>query len=126
MPDQITQLLDQIEQADALATPGPWRSHQKPEWLNSFVYVQEPLEDIALNMGTAEDAYFVALSRTALPALAQAVRAVLERHKPVDDYIHLRAKICSHRYCVDEALDQLEYPCPTVQAITEALGADDA
>ena len=130
MPD-LNHLLGQIDRLDQQATKGPW------EKLGSTVESNGTYEDVITTEVDCssycyggrgggvlkdKDAEFIALSRTALPTLAQTVRAVLELHEPIDDHIHLRAKICSHRYCVDEALDQMEYPCPTVQAITDALG----
>jgi len=131
--DQITQLLNKIDQIAQRATQGPWLANDRG--IGYEITTQQQIDEAAevngwpmpINSELREtfqrsDAEFIALSRTALPTLAQTVRAVLELHEPIDDHIHLRAKICSHRYCVDEALDQMEYPCPTVQAITEALG----
>lgn len=45
--------------------------------------------------------------------------AVLELHYPVEDTTGM--PVCSHRYCVDGSLDQVEWPCPTARA----LGVDE-
>lgn len=124
----ITDLLDQIDRLDQETTQGPWQNDGYEVLGAPYKFREMLLAPHVANADQNEcDTEFIALARTALPALSRAVRAVLELHEPVDDYIHLRTKICSHRYCVDEALDQLEYPCPTVQAITDAMeGIDDA
>lgn len=119
MPDQISTLLSEIKQADAFATKGPWRSHQRPERLNSFVDVTEPLEDIALNIGTAEDAYFIALSREAMPALATAVKGVLD---VLDGHPAPRQEADPTGYATAR-LELLEQQVR--EAIQEALGGDD-
>lgn len=130
---ELTDLLDQIDRLELEIYPGPWVANDRG--IGYEITTQHQIDEAAevngwpmpINSELREtfprsDAEFIALARTALPQLAQTVRAVLELHEPIDDHIHLRAKICSHRYCVDEALDQMEYPCPTVQAITDALG----
>ena len=82
MTDQITRLLDDIEQLDQYATPGPWVSkgitpdHGLFEGIE--VYREGEPGAIAEVQPIRSDAELVALSRTALPDLAQAVRAVLK------------------------------------------------
>ena len=133
---ELTDLLDQIDRLELEIYPGPWVANDRG--IGYEITTQHQIDEAAevngwpmpINSGIKDtfprsDAEFIALARTALPTLAQTVRAVLELHEPIDDHIHLRAKICSHRYCVDEALDQMEYPCPTVQAIADALGGTE-
>ena len=87
MPDQITRLLDEIEQLDKDATPGPWISEGITPDHGLFdgivIYREGEPGAIAEVQPIRSDAELVALSRTALPALAQAVRAVLG---VLDDY----------------------------------------
>ena len=82
MPDQITRLLDEIERLDKRATPGPWASQgiTPDHGLFEGIVVHQEGEPgaIAEVQPVRSDAELVALSRTALPALAQAVRAVLK------------------------------------------------
>lgn len=73
MPDQITRLLDEIERLDKSVHPGPWR-RQHVMGGDFLVHGDEGIAE-AWGEGNAE---FISLSRTALPALAQAVRAVLK------------------------------------------------
>lgn len=85
MPDQITRLLDQIDRLDQQATTGPWLSHYggnpHDEWLSV-----EPKTGSRTICTVTDDhqqnAELIALARTAMPALAQTVRAVLELHRP--------------------------------------------
>ena len=49
---------------------------------------------------------------------ADAIERVLALHAPERNIIYaIPPIVCVHRYCVDEALDQIEWPCPTVKAI---------
>ena len=73
MPDQITQLLDDIDRLDKSVHPGPWRRQH----VMGGDFLVHGDEDIAEAWGEG-NAEFISLSRTALPALAQAVRAVLK------------------------------------------------
>ena len=73
MTDQITRLLDDIDRLDKRATPGPWRLQH----VMGGDFLVHGDEDIAEAWGEG-NAEFISLSRTALPALSRAVRAVLE------------------------------------------------
>src|SRR5699024_7497048 len=118
---KLTDLLDEIDRLGLEICPGPWLANDRG--IGYEITTQQQIDEAAevngwpmpINSELREtfqrsDAEFIALSRTALPTLAQTVRAVLELHEPIDDHIHLRAKICSHRYCVDEALVQIGRP----------------
>lgn len=111
MPDQITRLLDQIERADSDANSGPWRIN---EVMNGD-YLVHGDEDIAEAWGK-EQATFIALSRTALPALSRAVRAVLahlgQLEVKYDDY-----------NAIDHIVHSITHELR--QAINDALGDDD-
>ena len=104
--------------------------------------------------GTPEDREFIAASRTDLPALLAAVEAVLELHRKTPVYEWCGFDLPSKQEChleddahielsngdwghvniveawtCDECLHDaddyiLDYPCPTVQAITTALGVE--
>src|SRR5699024_7543695 len=126
---KLTDLLDQIDRLDQQATKGPWIIDSIESGEHAlFVDEDNPgyghlgaASSTVASFLLANNADFIAHARESLPQLAKALRAVMEVHAPVDDYIHLRSKICSHRHCVDDAFDQMEYPCPTVKAITDAL-----
>src|SRR5699024_520660 len=81
MPDQLTHLLDQIDQLDQQATKGPWHPeysvNTQSGWLDGRVYSEHDGESVTAEVGD-NDAELIAVARTALPALAQAVRAVLD------------------------------------------------
>lgn len=91
MTDRITKLLDTIQKLDREATKGPWvvnggNDSEYGEFVNLCnVFHNGDTVDIDLVTHVYEDtrsAEFIALSRTALPKLAEALRAVLELHKP--------------------------------------------
>lgn len=70
---------------------------------------------------TEADAEFIAHARTEHPAMAAALTAVLDLHKPTPGY--WGEEICAE--CSDDD-SRVEYshPCPTVQAVADALGGD--
>lgn len=144
MPDNLTQLLDQIDRLEQEATKGPW--DHTVEWAeigsgsDSVIHgyydgecpaCAEKVNDDASVAISPEDREFIALARTALPQLAKALRDIMEIHKPFyDDHYYngmdgeslhrfvARCEGCHHAGGIED------YPCPTVQAITDALGAD--
>ena len=97
----------------------------------------------------AADAEFIADSRTALPKALAALEAVLALHQPVKIYAQADECECGNEdhaiieseqgddlcwdtptgeqrcgECLDEDSEYIDYPCPTVAAITKALGAE--
>lgn len=64
----------------------------------------------------AEEELLSDVGGTAPISLAEALRAVLDLHKPMHDVL----PECSHCYECGEVVNA-SWPCPTVQAITNAL-----
>ena len=56
------------------------------------------------------------------PAVFQALRAVVELHKPIKSFGDERYMACDHceEWSTEDAL-QVAYPCPTIQAIEKEL-----
>lgn len=136
MPD-LQNLLERIEWLDKAATPGPWVSDKSQlyDYVEPHPYdLYEAGEDdppLASDI-LPHDAEFIALARTALPQLAKALRAVLEIHKPfhADHYYNGMDGESLHRFIPRcEGCDDVggieDYPCGTVQAITDDLKGDD-
>lgn len=129
MPD-LQNLLDQIDRLDQEATKGPWTATGDVYGGKVYEPSGYPLpgctscgENEATYQG--QDAEFIALARTALPQLAKALRAVIDTHQKTEHqrrYGFPRADKWEH-YCIE---DDQSWPCATVQAITDALGADHA
>ena len=126
---KLTDLLDQIDRLDQQATKGPWESHfggnPGDKWLSV-----EPKTGARTICTITDDhqqnAEFIALSRTAMPALAAAVKGVLdvldahpEPRKEADPtgYATTRLELLEHR--VREAIQE-------AIGDTDALEADDA
>ena len=133
---KLTELLDQIDRLDQQATKGPWESRQLPvpvlghtatlhaENSEGETWTTEFPPEIGSHVH-GDDAAFTSLARTALPQLAKALEAVMEIHQKTEHqraYGFPRADKWEH-YCME---DNQSWPCPTVQAITDALGDDDA
>src|SRR5699024_12784794 len=91
--DQITQLLNKIDQIAQRATQGPWLANDRG--IRYEITTQQQLDEAAgvngwpmpINSELREtfqrrDAEFIALSLTAPPTLAQPVRAVLQPRQP--------------------------------------------
>jgi len=75
--------------------------------------------------GDEPDAEFIAHARGDMPRLLDAVEAVLAMHEPVSRPLVNGGTFDECSYCVDPQDNtwRLDHPCPTVQAITSALGA---
>ena len=135
MTDQISTLLDQIVRLDQEATKAPWITYggsdsEYGEYTNICnIFHNGDTPDIDLVAHVYDDkssAEFIALSREVMPALAQAVRGVLDvldahpaPRKEADPtgYATTRLELFEHRVreAITEALGD-----------TDALGADDA
>ena len=122
------------KQADA-ATPGPWEAkhhhHTATERhvVSEIPRVAECEGDGGGGLYRGEDAEFIAAARTTVPALLDALEAVLEIHQDggesqgyLDD-----GSYGDMPHCCTECGSLGEYgvlwPCPTVEAITTALEA---
>lgn len=126
MTDSITQALDEMQARCNAATEGPWEIYDDGwdisvctagDGTPGITYVAEKLRQ-GRDEGES-DARFVAASRTDMPKLIAALRAVLE---VVQDEYH--ADTC------DSVLSQEDYPCTCwkseiTNAIAKALGVDD-
>lgn len=131
--------LNRIRKQANAATPGPWEvepftwrpEHPLPEseWLG--VEATGPVKGgvalILLNDDEDDhDAEFIAAARTTVPALRDALEKVLELH-PREGVMSVDPE---HGPIEDEAVcaecivnyEPAPWPCPTVEAITTALG----
>lgn len=104
------------------ASPGPWfdeeRNLDEPWDLTTVYYSfhngETPDRDLVAE-AAYDNAEFIAAARTTVPALVDALEAVLAIHREDLFRGHLSngCRICGH------GADG--YPCPTVKAITDAL-----
>lgn len=85
MPDNLTQLLDQIDRLDQEASDGPWATDSNEYEVGVIYgaehemngYIKRPILTNFVEEEVA-NAEFIALARTALPKLAEAVYHVLD------------------------------------------------
>jgi hypothetical protein len=138
------EVLDEIQQRADTATDGPWTTfdtsstdqdlndglphilmpasmRDRLAW-NEIGYVSEDYPD---------DAEFIVHARADVPKLVAALRAVLDLHKLVEIPDPRDEPGQPEYYGTDRACGHCgrwgdDYPCETVQAITEALGGTDA
>ena len=137
MTDPLTDAyLDAIEQRANAATEGGWRAAVVARYVDDDgcergkggIYPAGPMGPPPLFVTpdwVAADAEFIADSRTALPKALAALEAVLVLHEPLDALNVRYNRI--QRVCTGCGLDDGNwaiYPCPTVRAITKALGAE--
>ena len=137
-------ILDQIQRRANAATEGPWApwlDQDGAEHMGGLLMVgnaaavipdgEEWVDGVDVNpiahTYTPEDRAFIAAARTDVPALVDALRAVLELH------VRAECPTCGSRdgegnefhKCDDDAYceecDLEGYPCPTVTAVTAAL-----
>ena len=109
------------KQADA-ATEGPWTwaTHSTADGDEWAVFSPKDWALATNQDGWAGDAEFIAASRTTVPAVLDALEAVLEVHKPGLPYMLDVPEACEH--CSEnEDEREVAYPCPTVAAVTAAL-----
>lgn len=129
MNDQLRRLLDQVDRLDNEAEPGPWEVEYEAEGGDQppSVLRVDPDDRCHLTLvAWAEDdpdAELIALSRTALPAIAKALRAVIDEvqnlHLIASTQAVLDGSKSSAAYAYWESGNRVK------QAITDALGGDD-
>jgi hypothetical protein len=120
-PDVRTRLAEMRGRVEG-ATDGPWEARTTGRSGGDHWYVLDGASSIAsIHASDGEDedqrepdATFIAHARTDLPALLDAVEAVLGAHR------YRIADTGNTEWC-DECQDG-PWPCPTVRAITDALG----
>ena len=130
--------LDKIEARANAATEGPWEvngpdrpwatiSHGSDSILHAYEQHHPYCEgcecgdsrsEVALS---EEDADFIAHARTDVPALVEALRAVLNLHFKAQPIPAAFGTQEGGDYCVTCAED---WPCPTVETIHQHLGED--
>ena len=108
-------------QADA-ATDGPWTwaTHSTADGDEWAVFSPTDWALATNRDGWGGDAEFIAAARTTVPALVDALEAVLKVHRPM----HCEPECCTEPvYCegCKQPDDAPDWPCPTVKAITDAL-----
>ena len=127
--------LDEIEARANAATEGPWEweGEAKGEWeegANSLVPSRRPDDPVLYGYGydasgievsNDADAEFIAHARTDVPALVEALRAVLNLHFKAQPIPAAFGTQEGGDYCVTCAED---WPCPTVETIHQHLGED--
>lgn len=124
MPDPRETLARILAQADA-ATEGPWdyrRGYDTPsEWQDSYV-LDEDGESVVSDVSDG-NGEFIAASRTNVPRLVDALDAVLDTHprSPNTRAVGFPRADRDEYYCME---DQKSWPCPTVEAVTQALEGD--
>ena len=134
-----TDRLDAIEARANAATEGPWNHWPEAGWIELFQQgpdgpydvVEVLANGIRPNLGWGSDgiygdgperdADFIAHARQDVPALVAALRAVLALHVPKRKTVDTGK---THDYCTSPDHYRLTpvWPCPTVTAITTALG----
>lgn len=122
MTDTVTAKLAEWEALTERATEGPWL----PSVRHPFDHGRRA---VAVGHGEdhgafrAADAEFIAAAREMVPALIGFVREVLELHPPYpvpQKMVDGTIVACSECGSVDDA--PVEWPCPTVQALTKRIG----
>ena len=127
------QWLGKAERLDGAATPGPWHATEPEDWHGDTGYEPQsavvasgsPLtwDDHSGEVFKPADAEWIAHARTALPAAAAALQAVLDLHVKVVTDRHVAGPTAVCEPCSEDRMFA-EWPCPTVATITEALGEE--
>lgn len=116
----LTDLLDEIQDRVDRATKGSWDAYSVPasrgEAGYSAVEVSDTEVQVTRDVGGWFDADFIARARDDVPRLVAALRAVLATHQEET------CKCCQRGTACCEC--RAPWRCPTVRAITEALGVE--
>lgn len=125
----LTDLLASWREKANAATSGPWLLGDEdvdgvPIYLPSGMPLCASPDDGVAGSHSSENAEFIAESRTAVPRLLDAVEAVLALHKPVDVDFN-RPPANEGSTCNECGSLTVAWPCDTVRAIIEALGASE-
>ena len=122
------EFIERVEALAGAATEGPWEAHANLGRVPNLVDIrrEDPISFAVLHddrrpHNMRADAAFIAASRTVVPQLTAALRAVLDLHSPGGG----RVPICTLCLVEDEGVHEM-YPCATVRAITDALGGEQA
>ena len=101
--------------------PGPWT------WgivtIEALDYDGDPVvlfERERNHVTTRNECAFIAHARTDLPAVLAAVDAVVAVHVPIHKNGQLACSVC-----YDSFREPHIFPCPTIRALNDALGAGD-
>ena len=108
--------LDEIEARANAATEGPWNV-----FVGRIDHPGRSLVAVAYDVVCDEDADFIAHARTDVPALVEALQAVLNLHFKAQPIPAAFGTQEGGDYCVTCAED---WPCPTVETIHQHLGED--
>lgn len=150
MKDRVTPLLDEVQALRETATIGPWEALEGNEaWIVDTPAGVISWDDHGGDVFTEGDAKFIAASGEYMPKFASALRAVMKEHSPVS--VDVVDQFCAEGACDHDAeeecrygtvvvcsgclelaesawtyygesgLTEVEYPCPTVQAVIDAL-----
>ncbi len=132
MSGQIKARLDMIRDRAKKATPGPWVAEYSKEQGNCVIPhdARSTREAVAVTrlFHQQADAEFIAAARTDVEQMEQALRAVLDLHKPYEwsfgyGPVHSCTE-CTRLGGNNSKEEEVEWPCPTVRVITDALGLE--
>ena len=111
------------KQADAATwgTWATWKDQDSTDWEVLGAHDDYGNPALIASEVEGEDAEFIAAARTDVPRLVDALEAVLAMHTPKDN--GRVTPCCSCEQWIESSDDEacIEYPCPTVEAITTAL-----
>lgn len=122
----ISDRLDQMQARADAATQGPWFTDAGGD---TGVYTApRPTADSA-DVASAhwrEDEVFIAASRSDVPALVSALRAVLDLHQKATARVVVGAAGRDIHHCVGctQGVELAPWPCATRRAVAAALGED--
>lgn len=129
--DRIMEWLDESQQLADQATEGPWGRYSRDFRGERSHSVKTLAGSVVAHSGfgpdgsTAfSDAEFIAASRTRFPQAVAALREVAELHRRESD-VHEPDDFCAECSSFHRPV---EWPCPTIRAIADALaleGDDD-
>ena len=120
--------LDQGKTLADQATEGPWEARSSEATMNDraeWKIGKHNRPQALRSVMRGSDAAFIADARTRLPQALAALQAVLDMHRPsTADTGEEEILFCPECFDVEDVGEVDTWPCPTVQAIQNALGTD--
>lgn len=126
--NDIRAWLDQGRTLTDQATEGPWEASSSEATMNDrseWKIGKYNRPQVLRSVMRGADAAFIADARTRLPQALDALQAVLDLHAPIDalNMRHRGGRV--QQVCIGCGQDDGNWnywPCPTVRAITDAIG----
>ena len=129
----IQEWIDEGRALTAESTEGPWEARMESPTMGGEVWTLRTGGQPGIKMVVSEyqfgegNSQFIADARTRLPQALDVIQAVLDMHRPsTADTGEEEILFCPECFDVEDVGEVDTWPCPTVQAIHDAIKETEA